>query len=336
MIPPLSRRRALLGLAAPIAAAAVLPRPAIAQGAAGTGYPDRPVRLIVGFSAGGPTDTVARLAAQGMAEILGQPVPVENRTGAAGNIATEAVARSAPDGLTLLVANVGQIVINPHTYDRMPVDPMRDLQPVALMSMSGLLIAAHPGFGVANHAELVAKLKREPDQHKYATSGAGGISHVVQELWRRRIGAEITPVHYRGAAAMTPEMLRGQPPMGLDTVITFEQHIRAGTLRGMVYIAGKRSPMLPQVPSSAEVGLNDFVFDNWFGMFAPRGTPQPAIDRLVDASRRALGAPNVVERLAAGGMEVTPAGPDQLRARTEREFKAYGDAIRAGGIRADG
>ncbi|WP_158292018.1 Bug family tripartite tricarboxylate transporter substrate binding protein [Paracraurococcus ruber] len=326
------RRGALLGGAAALAAAPILPRAGRAQ----AGWPDRPVRLIVGFSAGGPTDTVARLAAQGFADILGQPCPVENRTGAAGNIATEAVARATPDGHTLLVANVGQIVINPHTYDRLPVDPMRDLVPVALMTMTGLLIAVHPSFGVATHAELVAKLKREPDQHKYATSGAGGISHVVQELWRRRIGAEITPVHYRGAAAMTPEMLRGMPPMGLDTIIQFEQHIRAGTLRGMVYIAEKRTPMLPNVPTSAEVGLDGFIYDNWFGLFAPRGTPQPVIDRLVDANRRALAVPNVIERLAAGGMECVPGTPDQLRIRCEREFKAYGDAIRAGGIRADG
>jgi tripartite-type tricarboxylate transporter receptor subunit TctC len=328
----LSRRRDLLGAAAPLLAAPLLARPALAQGAA---WPDRPVRILVGFSAGGPTDTVARLAAQGFAEILGQPCPVENRTGAAGNIATEAVARAAPDGHTLLVANVGQIVINPHTYDRMPVDPMRDLVPIALMSTGGLLIAAHPSFA-QDHAALVAKLKREPDRHKYATSGAGGISHVVQELWRRRLGLEITPVHYRGAAAMTPEMLRGVPPVGLDTIITFEQHIRAGSLRGMVYIADKRSPMLPDVPTSAEVGLDNFVWQNWFGLFAPRGTPPAVIDRLVEANRRALTAPNVIERLAAGGIDVAPSTPDALRARTEREFRLYGDAIRAGGIRADG
>jgi tripartite-type tricarboxylate transporter receptor subunit TctC len=325
--PPASRR-VLLGAAATLP---FLPRPVFAQAS----WPDRPVRVLVGFSAGGPTDTVARLAAQGMSDLLGQPVPVENRTGAAGNIATEAVARAPADGHTVLVANVGQIVINPHTYDRMPVDPMRDLVPVALMTVTGLLFAVHPSMP-GTHAELVERLRREPGRFKYATSGAGGISHVVQELWRRRIGAEITPVHYRGAAAMVPEMLRGEPPMGLDTVIQFDQHIRAGALRGIVHIARERSQVLAQVPTAAEAGLgDDFVFDNWFGMFAPRGTPRPVIDRLVEANRRALAVPAAIERLAAGGMRAAPGTPEELAARCEREFRLYGDAIRSGGIRAD-
>jgi tripartite-type tricarboxylate transporter receptor subunit TctC len=319
----------MLGAAATLVPAA-LARPALAVGV----WPDRPVRLVVGFSAGGPTDTVGRLLGQGVSEAIGQPVPVENRTGAAGNIATEAVARSAPDGTTFLVANVGQIVINPHTYDRMTVDPMRDLVPVAALTMSGLLIAAHPRFATS-HEQLVARLRREPGQHKYATSGAGGISHVVQELWRRRLDLDVTAVHYRGAAAMLPEMLGGMPPFGLDTVILFEQHIRNGALAGMVNIAAARSPVVPAIPTSAEVGLNDFVFDNWFGLFAPRGTPQPIIDRMVAATGRSLAIASTVERLAAGGMQVIHAGPYALRARAEREFRLYGDAIRAGGIRAD-
>ena len=323
-------RRRLLG-AATLLAPLGLARPGLATG---LWAPDRPVRLVVGFSAGGPTDTVARLVAQSAAETLGQPVPVENRTGAAGNIASEAVARAPADGTTFLVANVGQIVINPHTYDRMPVDPMRDLVPVAVLCMSGLLIGAHPRFAT-DHAALVAKLKREPGQHKYATSGAGGISHVVQELWRRRVDVDVTAVHYRGAAAMLPEMLGGMPPMGLDTVITFEQHIRGGAMAGIVHVAAARAAVLPNVPSSAEVGLTDFVFDNWFGLFAPRGTPAPAISRMVEATRIALAVPTTVERLSAGGMQAIHAGPDVLRARTEREFALYGAAIRAGGIRAD-
>lgn len=322
------RRRTLLGGLA--AGGATLSMPALAQGT----WPDRPLRIVVGFSPGGPTDTVARLAGPGIAEVLGQPVAVENRTGAAGNIGSETVARAAPDGTTLLVANVGQIVINPHTYERMTVDPMRDLVPVALMTVTGLLLACHPSLGT-DYAAVVAKLKREPGQ-KYATSGAGGISHVVQELWRRQAGVEMTPIHYRGAAAMTPEMLRGEPPIGLDTVIQFEQHIRAGKLSGMVHIAARRSPVLPNVPTSAEVGLGpDFVFDNWFAMFAPRGTPAAAIERLVEANHRALAVPNVVERLAAGGMTAAASTPAELRARCEREFARYGEAIRGGNIRAD-
>ncbi|TCZ66548.1 Bug family tripartite tricarboxylate transporter substrate binding protein [Roseicella aquatilis] len=324
------RRRALLGATAALATTPLLPRQAPAQG----GWPDRPIRFLVGFSPGGLTDTTARLAAPGYSEALGQPVAIENRTGAAGNIATETVVRAAPDGLTLLVANVGQIVINPHTYDRLAFDPMRDLVPVALMTMTGLLQVVHPSLGVSSHAELVARLKREPGMHKFATSGAGGIAHVVQELWARRVGVEMTPVHYRGAAAMTPELLRGEPRIGLDTVIQFEQHIRSGALRGTVNVAARRSPMLPQIPVSAEVGLDGFLFDNWFGLFAPRGTPQAVIDRLVEANRRALAPAQVVERLAAGAVEAVPGTPAELQARCEREYRLYGEAIRASGISA--
>jgi tripartite-type tricarboxylate transporter receptor subunit TctC len=320
------RRRVLLaGLPWPFLAA-----PALAQ----TAMPDRPVRLIVGFAAGGPTDTVARVAGQGMSELLGQPVPVENRTGAAGNLASEAVARAAPDGTTLLVANVGQIVINPHTYDRMPVDPMRDLIPVSLMTVTGLLLAVHPSLP-GDYAALVAQLRREPLRHKFATSGAGGISHVVQELWRRRAGVEMEPIHFRGAAAMVPDMLAGRTPIGLDTVIQFEQHIRAGNLRSVVNLAARRSQIMPSVPIGSEVGLTDFAFDNWFGLFAPRGTPRPVIERLVEANRRALAMPAALERLAAGDMQASPGTPEELAARCEREFRVYGEAIRAANIRAD-
>ncbi len=325
------RRRALLaGLPLPLLAMPVLAAPALAQAP----MPDRPIRLVVGFAAGGPTDTVARVAGQGFSEILGQPAPVENRTGAAGNLASEAVARAAPDGTTLLVANVGQIVINPHTYERMPVDPMRDLIPVSLMTLTGLLLAVHPSLP-GDYATLVAQLRREPNRHKFATSGAGGISHVVQELWRRRVGVEMEAVHFRGAAALVPDMLAGRTPIGLDTVIQFEQHIRAGNLRGVVNLGAERSAIMPQLPLAADVGLADFGFDNWFGLFAPRGTPRPVIERLVEANRRALAMPAALERLAAGDMRASPGTPEELAARCQREFLLYGEAIRAANIRAD-
>ncbi len=323
-----TRRRGFLGAAL---AAPLLPAPAIAQG----NFPDRPVRMLVGFAAGGPTDTVARLVAQGMGELFGQPVPVENRTGAAGNIASEAVARAAPDGTTILMANVGQIVINPHTYERMPVDPMRDLVPVALSTVTGLVLAIHPSLGSGDHAELVARLRREPNRHKFATSGAGGISHVVQELWRRRVAVEMEAVHFRGAAAMTPEMVAGRTPIGLDTTQQFDQFIRTGALRGVVNLGQLPSRLQPNIPLGSGVGLQDFGFDNWFGIFAPRGTPAAAIERIVEGNRRALAAPVAQERLAGIDMIPSASAPDALRARCEREFRIYGEAIRAANIRAE-
>jgi tripartite-type tricarboxylate transporter receptor subunit TctC len=320
-------RRPLLGAAA----LPLLSAPALAQA-----WPERPIRVLVGFAAGGPTDTVARIVGQGMSEFLGQPVPVENRTGAAGNLATEATARAAADGHTIMMVNVGQIVINPHTYERMPVDPMRDLVPVALSSVTGLILAIHPSLGSGDHLELVARLRREPNRHKFATSGAGGISHVVQELWRQRVGVEMEPVHFRGAAAMTPEMLAGRTPIGLDTAQQFDQHIRAGTLRGVVNLGGRPSRLQPNIPLGAQVGLEGFTFDNWFGLFAPRGTPPAVIQRLAEANRHALSLPAAQERLAGIDMLPSASTPEELRARCEREFALYGEAIRRAEIRAEG
>jgi len=320
------RRRALFGAAA----LPLLPAPALAQS-----WPDRPIRMLVGFAAGGPTDTVARIAGQGMSEFLGQPIAVENRTGAAGNLASEATARAPADGHTIMMVNVGQIVINPHTYERMPVDPMRDLVPVALSTVTGLILAIHPSLGSGDHGELVARLRREPLRHKFATSGAGGISHVVQELWRQRVNAQMEPIHFRGAAAMTPEMLAGRTPIGLDTARQFDQHIRAGTLRGVVNLGGRPSRLQPNIPLGALVGLEGFTFDNWFGLFAPRGTPAAVINRLVEANRHALGLAAAQERLAGIDMIAAASAPEELRARTEREFALYGEAIRRAEIRAE-
>jgi len=310
----------------------------LALAAPALGQPQQAMRFLIGFAAGGPTDQVARLAAPGFAEALGQQVVVENRTGAAGNIATEAVARAAPDGQTLMVANVGQITINPHTYDRMPADPMADLVPIAMMTATGVLMVAHNSLGVSTLGELTALLRREPGRHKYATSGAGGIVHVVMELWKQRARVETEAVHYRGAAAAVPDVLAARTPVFMDTFILLEPHMRAQNpaIRPLFHTAAQRSPAMPAVPVAREAGLEDFVFPNWFGLFAPRGTPPAVVARLVEANRRALGVASVRERLEAGAMQIVADGPDEFRSYLQREHQAYGEVIRAAGIRADG
>ncbi len=323
----LSRRRALLGGAALPGLA--LAAPALAQ--------TQTMRFLVGFAAGGPTDQVARLAAPGFAEILGQQVVVENRSGAAGNIATEAVSRAAPNGQTLMVANVGQITINPHTYERMPADPMADLVPVAMMTMTGVLMVVHSSLGVSTLPELTALLRREPGRHKYATSGMGGIVHVVMELWKQRARVETEAVHFRGAAAALPDTLAGRTPMFMDTFLLLDPHLRAhnSVLRPIYHTAPNRSPAMPDVPVAREAGLEDFVFPNWFGLFAPRGTAPAIVERLVDANRRALAVPAVRQRLEAGAMEIAANTQGEFRAYLEREHRTYGEVIRTAGIRAD-
>jgi tripartite-type tricarboxylate transporter receptor subunit TctC len=320
-------RRALLAtpLAAPLAA------PAFAQPA----WPDRPIRLLVGFTAGGPTDLVARRAAQGYQEVLGVSVVVENRTGAAGNIAAEAVVRAAPDGLTLLAANGGQIAVNPHTYPRMSFDPMRDLAPVAAMASNPFLLVASAQTGATNYAELVAWMRRQRDPVKYGTAGAGTIWHVVNEMWARRAGVRVEGVHYRGIAAGIPDVLAGRTPLMFDGVPVLAQHVRAGGMRAMMLSGAARTPVLPDTPSAAEVGLGGFDVQNWFALYAPRGTPRAIIERLAEVNRRALTAPALRERFAAENVETIPGTPEELAALSQRYWQMFGEAARTLGVRAD-
>ena len=322
----LATRRALLG-----GAATLLSAPALAQ----AGWPDRPIRFVVGFAAGGPTDVLARLAATGFQEILGQPVVVENRPGAAGNIGSELVVRAPADGYTLLVANSGQVVINPHTYERMGFNPMVDLVPVAKMTTNPFLFTVNTEMGVATHAELVALLKRRPDTFKYASTGAGGITHVVTEMWRSRVGVVTEPVHFRGTAAAVPDVLANRVPMFFDGVQLLGDHVRSGRLRAMLLTANTRTPIMPEVPTAAEAGLPDFAVESWFAMYAPRGTPRPLIERLAEVNRRVMLSPPVRDRLAAQNVTTVPSTPEELAALGDRYSRMFGDAVRAGNIRAE-
>ena len=323
-------RRGLLA-ATPLVPLA-LAAPALAQGS----WPDRPIRLVVGFAAGGPTDILARRAAQGYQEILGQPVVVENRPGAAGNLGSEAVVRAPADGHTLLVANSGQVVINPHTYDRMGFDPMRDLLPVSAMTTGPFLFCVNAQLGVASHAELVDWLKRQKDTTKYASTGAGGITHVVTEMWRARTGAPVEPVHFRGTAAAVPDVLANRTPLFFDGIQMLGQHVRSGVLRPMLLTNATRAPMMPDVPTAAEAGLADFNIQSWFALYAPRGTPRPIVERLAAVNRQVMGAPALRERYAADFIETIPSSPEELATLGQQYFRMFGEAVKAGNIRAEG
>jgi tripartite-type tricarboxylate transporter receptor subunit TctC len=313
------------------APAALAAPAALGQGA----FPDRPIRLLVGFTAGGPTDAVARRAAQALQEVLGQSVVVENRTGAAGNIAAEAVVRAPADGYTLLAANGGQVAVNPHTYARMPFDPMRDLIPVSGIAQNPFLLCLSAATGPANHAEFVAWARRQRDPIKYGTAGAGSIWHVVNEVWGERAGVRVEGVHYRGIAAGIPDVLAGRTPLMLDGVPVLAQHVRAGAMRALLVMAGARRPSLPVAPTSGEVGLPDLDFQNWVAIYAARGTPRPVVERLAEATRRAMANPVLRERLAADDLEGIAGTPEELAARTEAEWRRYGEAVRRLKISAD-
>jgi len=320
------KRRALLGGAA----ATLLASPALTQPA----WPNRPVRFILGFGAGGPTDTLARLAAPGFQEVLGQPVVVENRAGAAGNLGTDAVIR-ATDGHTFLIANSGQVVINPHTYASLPFDPMRDLAPVAKMMTNHFLMTISSQVPAQNHAELVALMRRSPGQFPYASTGAGGITHVVTEAWRRAVGVESEPVHFRGTAAAIPDVLANRIPIFMDGIQLLGQHVDAGRLRALFVTRPERQPLQPNVPTTREIGIPSVDFESWFAMYAPRNTPREIIQRMAEINRPVMLAASVRERLAQGAVDSAPSTPEELATITARDFEVFGAVVRAGNIRAE-
>jgi tripartite-type tricarboxylate transporter receptor subunit TctC len=309
---------------------ALLAAPALAQ----SPWPNRPVRFIVGFAAGGPTDTLARLAAPGFQEALGQPVVVENRPGAAANLGTEAVVR-ATDGHTFLIANSGQVVINPHTYERLPFDPMRDLVPVAKMMTNYFLMTISSRVPAQNHAELVALMRSRPGQLNYASTGAGGITHVVTEAWRRAVGVESEPVHFRGTAAAIPDVLANRVPIFMDGIQLLGDHVNAGRLRALFVTRPERQPLQPNVPTTREIGIPQVNFESWFAMYAPRGTPREVVERMAAINRPVMLHPAVRDRLAVGAVDSVPSTPDELQALTERDFRMFGEVVRAANIRAE-
>lgn len=299
------------------------------------GFPDRPLRMLVGFGAGGLTDITARALAQGMSEAFGQPVMVENRPGAAGNLASEQAARAAGDGHTLLMAYCGQVTINPHTYGNLPFDPLRDLAAVTRVSRTDVALLVHPSFPAQDLAGFLAEARRQPGALNYATAGNGSLLHVIGELLQRRTGTQMQSVHFRGSAAAIPEVLAGRIPVLIDPVPTTVEHVRAGRLRALTVFAESRSPLLPQVPIAAEGGLADFAFDNWFGLLAPGSTPAPLVQRLADVAGQVLRQPALVERLSGQGIIAAPTSPAEVTRLLANEFRVFGEVIRAANIRAD-
>jgi tripartite-type tricarboxylate transporter receptor subunit TctC len=292
----------------------ILRRNALALGAAGLlaiparaqAFPQRPVRLVVAFPPGGPTDVVARILAERMARDLGQPVVVENRGGANGNIAAEAVAKAEADGHTLLY-NTSSIAISRALYRRLPYDVLRDLTPVALTAASPLALVVNPAMPPRDAAGFIVWIKANPGKLSYSSGGIGNISHLVSFLVLRHIGGEAVHVPYRGTAAALMDAAAGNVQFTSDTVVTALPVIQDGRLRAIAVSSAERTPLLPEVPTMSEAGLTPPGFDlgAWQGIMAPAQTPPAAIARLNQAVAAALGDAEVRAKLAAQGAKPT-------------------------------
>jgi tripartite-type tricarboxylate transporter receptor subunit TctC len=290
-----SRRRIMRGTLAAVAGASglVLNHQAVAQAA---GFPNRPVRLVVPFPAGGATDLTGRLLASKLAELWGQPVIVENRPGASGMIGGEQVARATPDGQTLLVTITTHIQ-NPALFAKIPYDALKDFEPISQICLSYLVLAVRPEFPANDVREFAALVKANPGKYTFGSFGTGSSSHIVGERFARSQGLDMAHVPYKGAAPLVTDLLGGQVSSSWIDVSTATQHIASGKLKPLVVTGPRRAPMLPNVPTMAERGFTGYEPLGWVGMFAPAGTPKALIDKISQDVMRVVRMPDVSARL---------------------------------------
>lgn len=303
--------------------------------ARGQGWPDRPLRLVVPFPPGGPTDLVARPLAQRLGEALGQPVIVDNRGGAGGNLGAEQVAKAPPDGHTLLLSNVGVLAVNRALYRRLPFDPERDFAPVALIAGAPVALVVHAAVPARTVAEFVAWTRAQPGPVPYGTAGPGSPGHLAGEVFRNRTGAALVHLPYRGSAPALQDLVAGHVPVMFDPVQSPLGQIQSGRVRALAVSAPQRSSALPDVPTMTEAGVADHAMVAWWALVAPTGTPTEVIHRLADEVVRIGEAPDWQAALARQGISAMPRGPDALANFLRDETERWGAAVRASGATAD-
>lgn len=315
-------RHTLRRLALTSLLALALPTVALAQS-----WPTKPVKVVVNFPPGGAADQIARVIAPPLSEALGQPVVVENRGGANGNLGGEVVAKSAADGYTLLMSSGGMVSVNPHIYARMPFDPARDLTPVAAAARVLVFLLAKPALPVNNVDEFLAYVKANPGRLSYGSAGNGSSPHLAGEMMKSQAGLFAVHVPYRGAAPALQDLLAGQIDFYFDPGIGLNQ-VRAGRLKLLAVGSPKRSPLFPQTPTLDEAGLKGFDADTVFGFYAPAGTPADVIGRLNREINRILGTTAVKDRIQALGGEALPISPAEFAAKASEDSRRFGAIIR--------
>jgi tripartite-type tricarboxylate transporter receptor subunit TctC len=295
-------------------------------------YPERPIRLLLPFPAGGAVDIVARVMAAQMAEDLGKPILIENKSGAGGIVATDAVAKSPPDGYTILLTTPNH-TINAALQPKLPYDTEKDLMPISVIATVPEVLVSNPDAPFKTFQEFVAYAKQNPGKLNYASAGVGTLPHLTMELLLQRIGAKVTHVPYRGAAPAMTDLLANVVQIKLDTYATSHPQVAAGRLRMLGIASNHRSKLMPDVPTIAEMGLPGYEGNLWIGMMAPAGTPQAVIDRLAAAGAKAAHAPAVVERLQRDGVEPVGGTPAQMGALIAREIPQWRDLAKTANIK---
>jgi tripartite-type tricarboxylate transporter receptor subunit TctC len=302
----------------------------IAQPGRSESWPQRPVRIVVPFAPGGNTDGIARIVAQRLGEAFKQPFVVENRAGAGGAIAADAVARSPADGYTLIMATLGQIAITP-AMTKVAYDPVKDFAPISVIGTNPFVLIAHPSVPARTLGELVDYARRDPDKLSYAAT-FGGLSHLAMALFLKRAGIEIVPVMYKGGAAPLTDVVGGHVQLYLTNLSGVPQYAATGALRPLAVSSDKRVPQIPEVPTFIESGFPGFKMVQWNGLLAPAGTPRDIIDRLAKEIAGAVKDPKFIERLAA--LDVDPLGntPEEFAAMIAADIPLWAEAVKIAGV----
>jgi tripartite-type tricarboxylate transporter receptor subunit TctC len=296
-------------------------------------YPVKPVRLLVGYAAGGAVDFFARIMAQRLGEYLGQQVVVDNRAGAGSNIASELVAKAPPDGYTLLVANIA-FAVNPSLFAKLPFDPVRDFAPVGQFTALTNVLVVHPSVPVTSVKELIALAKAKPGKLNYGSAGNGSSTHLAAELFKNQAGLNIVHIPYNGAAPAIVALLGGQVDLMFATVPTALPQVKAGRMRALAVASAQRSAVAPQWPTVAESGLPGFEVSSWIGIIAPAGTPAPIIARVNQEIGKIARLPEIQEQFAREGGEATTNTPEQFAAYIKSEIAKWGKVVQQAKIRA--
>lgn len=323
----LFRRRTLLGTA--------LVSASLGDAAAQATWPERPIRLIVPFAPGGATDILSRLVASNLAEQLGQPIVIDNRPGAGGNIGTEAAARAAPDGYTLVMGVVGTHAINPTLFTSVPFDPIRDFSPISLVATAMNVLVVTLALPVHSVPELIAYARARPGQLNFGSPGNGSTVQLAGELFKTMTGTDMVHTPYRGAAAAMTDLIAGRIQLMFDNLPSAATHVRDGRLRALAVTGATRSAALPDLPTIAETGLTGYDATTWFALFGPAGLPPAIVARLNAAVEAALQMPGTVARFIDLGAEPSFGTPNALTSLILRDTEKWANVIRLSGAKVD-
>ncbi|MBP0445220.1 tripartite tricarboxylate transporter substrate binding protein [Roseomonas sp. SSH11] len=324
---PITRRSTLLALPA-LAAPATLR-------AQGSNYPSRSIRMVVPFPAGGATDLTARVVSERLATLLGQPVVIDNRPGAGGNIGSDMVAKADPDGYTLLTCTIGTASINQFLYTRLPYDPAKDLTSIALINEVANVIAVSASSPHRTLQDLLTAAKAKPGELNYGTPGNGTSGHLSGEYLKTKTGVNLTHIPYRGTSQIVPDLLAGRVDLSVDNLPSYLPHIREGRLRALAVTSANRWFSLPEVPTVQEAGVSGFEAVAWFGFQAPARTPRPIVERLSGLVAQILAEPAVVERLREIGSNPKPLGPAEFDRYIAAENDKWREVVKAAGAKLD-